>query len=88
MNGKPLVSIDEMIERLQQTKDQPVDLTVLRGNQTLNFHMQPVLSNTEDPKEQRYRLGFLNKERDQGDATAVRAGVAALARQKTRNIHC
>jgi regulator of sigma E protease len=61
MNGTPLVSIESMIERLQQTKTEPVDLTVLRGNQTLNFHMQPVLSKTEDPKEQRYRLGFLNK---------------------------
>jgi regulator of sigma E protease len=62
MNGQPLGSIDEMIERLQETKDQPVDLTVLRGNQTLSFKMQPVLSKTEDPKEQRYRLGFLNQE--------------------------
>jgi regulator of sigma E protease len=61
MNGKPLVSIESMIERLQQSKDEPVDLTVMRGNQTLNFHLKPVLSKTEDPKEQRYRLGFLNK---------------------------
>jgi regulator of sigma E protease len=62
MNGKPLGSIDEMIERLQETKDQPVDLTVVRGNQPLSFRMQAVLSKTEDPKEQRYRLGFLNQE--------------------------
>src|SRR6201997_471431 len=61
MNGKPVRSIENMIESLQQTKDQPVDLTVRRGNQTLQFHMTPVLSKTEDPKEQRYRLGFLNK---------------------------
>ena len=61
MNGKPLVSIESMIERLQQSKDAPVDLTVIRGNQTLSFHLKPVLSKTEDPKEQRYRLGFLNK---------------------------
>jgi regulator of sigma E protease len=61
MNGKPLVSIESMIERLQQSKDSPVDLTVIRGNQTLSFHLKPVLSKTEDPKEQRYRLGFLNK---------------------------
>jgi regulator of sigma E protease len=46
---------------LQQTKDKPVDLTVLRGDETLNFRMTPVLAKTEDPKEQRYRLGFLNK---------------------------
>jgi regulator of sigma E protease len=62
MDGRPLGSIEQMIEELQETKDKPVDLTVQRGNQTLNFHLQPVLSKTEDPKQQRYRLGFLNKE--------------------------
>jgi regulator of sigma E protease len=62
MDGKPLGSIDAMIEQLQQSKDKPIDLTVLRGNQTLSFHPQPVLSKTEDPKQDRYRLGFLNKE--------------------------
>jgi regulator of sigma E protease len=62
MDGQPLDSIEAMIERLQQTKDKPVDLTVLRRNQTLSFHLQPLLDKTEDPKEQRYRLGFMNKE--------------------------
>jgi len=61
LNGTPVRSIETMIERLQETKQEPVELTVLRGNQTLSFRMQPVLSKTEDPKEQRYRLGFLNK---------------------------
>jgi regulator of sigma E protease len=61
MNGQPVPSIESMIESLQQTKNQPVDITVERGNQTLSFHLQPVLSSTEDPKEQRYRLGFVNK---------------------------
>ncbi len=59
LDGKPLVSIEAMIERLQQTKENPVDLTVIRGNQTLSFHLSPVLGKTEDPKEQRYRLGFV-----------------------------
>jgi len=61
MNGQPVPSIEYMIESLQQTKDQPVDLTVERGNQTVRFRLQPVLSSTEEPKEQRYRLGFINK---------------------------
>ncbi|MGD0990461.1 MAG: RIP metalloprotease RseP [Candidatus Sulfotelmatobacter sp.] len=61
MNGESLPSIESMIDRLQQTRDKPVDLTVVRGSQTLSFHMTPVLSKTEDPKEQRYRLGFINK---------------------------
>jgi regulator of sigma E protease len=61
LDGQALPSIESMIERLQETKEKPVDLTVTRGSQTLNFHLSPVLSKTEDPKEQRYRLGFLNK---------------------------
>ena len=61
MNGQPVLSIESVIENLQQTKEKPVDLTVQRAGQTLHFQMQAVLSKTEDPKEQRYRLGFLNK---------------------------
>src|SRR5258708_8135855 len=61
LDGQPLPSIESMIERLQQTKDKPVDLTLIRRGQNLSFRMTPVLSKTEDPKEQRYRLGFLNK---------------------------
>ncbi|MGA9545862.1 MAG: RIP metalloprotease RseP [Candidatus Sulfotelmatobacter sp.] len=60
LDGKPLVSIEAMIERLQQTKDAPVDLTVKRDGQTLSLvGLKPVLGKTEDPKEQRYRLGFV-----------------------------
>jgi regulator of sigma E protease len=61
MDGTPLLAIEAMIDRLQQTKDKPVDLTVLRGSEALSFHLTPVLSSTEDPKLKRYRLGFLNK---------------------------
>jgi regulator of sigma E protease len=61
IDGQPLLSIEAMIDRLQQTKENPIDLTVIRGSQTLNFRISPVLAKTEDPKEKRYRLGFLNK---------------------------
>jgi regulator of sigma E protease len=60
MNGQTLESIEALIDDLQQTKEQPVDLTVMRNGQTLHFHVQPVLSKTEDPKVSRYRLGFLH----------------------------
>ncbi len=60
MDGKPLASIDTMIERLQETKDQPVQLTVIRNGQTLNFQVQPVLAKTDIPSEKRYRIGFQN----------------------------
>jgi len=61
LNGQPVPSIESMIDSLQQSKDQPVQITVERGNQTLSFRVKPVLSPTEDPKEERYRLGFVNK---------------------------
>ena len=61
LNGQSVHSLESVIDSLQETKEQPVDLTVLRGGQTVHFRMSPVLSKTEDPKEQRYRLGFSNK---------------------------
>jgi regulator of sigma E protease len=62
MDGKPLPSIDAMIENLQQTKDKPVDLTVVRAGQPqqLDFRVQPVLAKTESASEKRYRIGFQN----------------------------
>ncbi|HEY1465193.1 MAG TPA: RIP metalloprotease RseP [Terriglobales bacterium] len=60
MDGKTLSSIDQMIEMLQETKDKPVTLNVLRNGKPLAFQVQPVLAKTEDPNEKRYRLGFAN----------------------------
>ncbi len=61
LDGQPLLSIEAMIDDLQQTKEKPVDLKVIRGDQSLSFQLSPVFAKTEDPKEKRYRLGFLNK---------------------------
>ena len=61
LNGQPVHSLESVIDSLQQSKDQPIDLTVERSGQTLHFGMSPVLSKTEDPKQNRYRLGFSNK---------------------------
>ncbi|HZR65674.1 MAG TPA: RIP metalloprotease RseP [Terriglobales bacterium] len=44
MNGQPLGSIATMIQRLQQTKDTPVEFTINRGSQTLKFVVHPVLA--------------------------------------------
>ena len=42
LNGKAVPSIESMIEALQQTKNQPVDLQVERSGQTLDFKLSPV----------------------------------------------
>ena len=61
LDGKPVRSLESVIDSLQETKQQPVDLTVLRSGQEFHFRLSPTLTKTEDPKEDRYRLGFSNK---------------------------
>jgi len=61
IDGKPLPHIEAMIERLQETKDKPVDLTIQRDGEEFNVRLTPVLAKTEDPNEKRYRIGFSNQ---------------------------
>jgi regulator of sigma E protease len=58
LDGQPLPSIQSMIERLQQSKSKPVQLTVDRNGETLTFTAIPVLAPTNG--ESHYRLGFRN----------------------------
>ena len=44
LDNQPVTSIDSMIQSLQQTKGKPVSVTVVRGNQTANFTIRPVLA--------------------------------------------
>jgi len=60
MDGKPVPSIQAMIDSLQQSKDKPLQLTVERGGQTLAFTVAPLLADTPGSTEKHYRLGFRN----------------------------
>ena len=44
MDGEPVSSIKVMLDRLQTSKDKPVTFTVVRGGETLNLTIQPVLA--------------------------------------------
>jgi regulator of sigma E protease len=57
VDGKPVRVIDALIDNLQETKDQVVNVDVLRGDKHLTFKLQPVLADAED-KTKRYRVGF------------------------------
>ena len=57
VNGQPVRVIDALIDKLQETKDQVVDVDVLRGDKSMTFKLQPVLADAED-KTKRYRVGF------------------------------
>lgn len=52
LDGKKLPAIAAMIESLQDTKDKPVQLTVLRDGEQKTFTLRPVLI------EKRYRIGM------------------------------
>lgn len=44
VDGKPIASMPGLVDTLQQTKTKPVDITVERGDKTLHFTVQPVLT--------------------------------------------
>jgi regulator of sigma E protease len=57
VNDRPVAVIDSLIDTLQETKDQVVDVDVMRDGKQLTFKLQPVLADAED-KTKRYRVGF------------------------------
>jgi regulator of sigma E protease len=58
LDGKPVKAIAQMIQILKQTKEKPIDLTVVRDGKQMTFHVQPVLADVEGAKEKRYRIGI------------------------------
>ena len=56
VDGQPIVGLEAMIESLKRTKDKPIQITVRRDGQLLNFTVQPVLSDIRG--DQRYRVGI------------------------------
>jgi regulator of sigma E protease len=59
LDGKPLPAIAAMIESLRQTKNKPVDLTILRNGQQKQITVNPVLVDTPGRADQQYRIGIL-----------------------------
>ncbi len=58
IDGKPVPSIQTMIESLQQTKDKPLDVVVDRAGTKVNVTLKPVLAETPGAPQKHYRIGF------------------------------
>lgn len=56
VNGHPVHSVLQFSEGVQQTRDAPIDVTVLRAGQQLTFHLVPQLL-SDDAGTQRWRIG-------------------------------
>jgi regulator of sigma E protease len=60
MDGKPVPSIQAMIESLQQSKNKPLQLEVQRDGKSVTLTVAPLLADTPGASEKHYRLGFSN----------------------------
>ena len=58
VNGQHMKAIAQMIQVLQQSKDQPVAITVQRGTEPKTFTMIAVATPMEGTQESRYRVGI------------------------------
>ncbi len=56
VDGQPIAGLEAMIESLKRTQDKPIQITVRRNGQLLDFTVQPVLSDVRG--DQRYRVGI------------------------------
>ena len=56
-NGKDIPQLGVLIQMLSRTKDQPLNLVVLRNDQKLNFTVTPTLAPAGATQEPAYRIG-------------------------------
>jgi regulator of sigma E protease len=56
-NGQDVPHLAALIQMLNHTKDQPLQLVVLRNGQKLNFTVKPILDSRGPMPEARYRIG-------------------------------
>ncbi len=59
-NGEEIPAVEALIQMLSHTKDQPLQLVVLRDGQKLNFTMKPKLDPGGSGQEPAYRIGVAN----------------------------
>jgi len=58
VNGQEVPALEALVDMLSRTKDQPLDILVLRKGQKLAFTVRPKLSPGNPPGEMRYRIGL------------------------------
>jgi regulator of sigma E protease len=58
INGQEIPATDVLVDMLSRTKDQPLEIVVLRNGQKLTFTVQPKLAPSRPAGEMRYRIGL------------------------------
>jgi regulator of sigma E protease len=57
-NGQEIPALEALVQMLNRTKDQPLEIVVLRGDQKKTFTVKPTLAPGGSSKELRYRIGI------------------------------
>ena len=83
VNGQPVPALEAMIETLKKTKDQPVQLTVLRDGKTQTFTVQPVLSDVTGTARKTLSRGHLEHS-DESHYPALCAGLQTCPSNGTK----
>jgi regulator of sigma E protease len=83
LNGKPLTSIETLLDFLKKNKTEPVQLTVLRDGQKSTKQVTPVLADAGGEK--RFRLGFVSGEPQHVTKLPFGAAVAKSVEQNRKN---
>ena len=58
VNGQDVPALEALVDMLNRTKDQPLEIVALRKGKKLTFNVRPVLSAGHPAGEMRYRIGL------------------------------
>ena len=58
VNGQEIPATEALVDIMSRTKEQPLEIVVLRNGQKMTFRVHPILSAGHPPGEMRYRIGL------------------------------
>jgi regulator of sigma E protease len=58
VNGQEIPALEALVDKLAHTKDQPLEIVVLRKGQRLTFNVKPMFAADRPGGEMRYRIGL------------------------------
>ncbi len=58
VNGQDIPALAALVQMLSHTKDQPLEMVILRNNQKMTFTVKPVLAPATSAQEASYRIGI------------------------------
>ena len=58
LNNRPIRNMTQLFDQLQESRSNPVDVTVLRAGATMTFKLAPIFAQVTNDEEKKYRIGI------------------------------